>query len=353
MKTIKITDKQFRKLLVESGSKRTLINENLRDVLLGVAKLMDFNLSGLNKELANKALSDKKIMLNIKNTLEDDNKIKELAKTFGEKGMKEPDLLIAKKAKQIFDNYNSISKNNNFDITMDSSVIDKLEGLSKDLVKEKETKAKNKLKTKSIEFEDKLELLLDSDKCFINSSVLVNSNFINLINDIIEFVNNGGGSIISIMIESSSDSEPNYKLKSKDDLTGNITLTTTRTKNIADLIKNINDDIRLTHREIPNNGSYVVDYEEFINNKENQEELVKLRKKTKEFRYTKLKINYKIITTIDGETKPELLIKDFRVNFKNNIKEKGSNIIDNGSINFNNKTVTCKSSDKKMFCNTK
>ena len=87
---IKLTSEQYDRLVLreqETRSKEPL-NEGMRDVLLGVAELMEVKLSGLNKELAIKALSDGNIMREIKTTLEDEERFKEFTELLSEKGVK-------------------------------------------------------------------------------------------------------------------------------------------------------------------------------------------------------------------------------------------------------------------------
>ena len=117
---IKLTSEQYDRLVLreqETRSKEPL-NEGMRDVLLGVAELMEVKLSGLNKELAIKALSDGNIMREIKTTLEDEERFKEFTELLSEKGVKNPINLLANNAKKIIDGYNKSAKANNLKETL-------------------------------------------------------------------------------------------------------------------------------------------------------------------------------------------------------------------------------------------
>lgn len=121
MKKIKITSNQYNRLLLheqQSRSKFKILNEGSKEVVLGVSMLMGLNLSGLNKEMAEKALNDEKVMSEIFTTLEDENKIKELISNLEEKGMVNAQEKLASKAKDIINNYNEISEKNNMNKKM-------------------------------------------------------------------------------------------------------------------------------------------------------------------------------------------------------------------------------------------
>ena len=115
MAKIKITTEQYNTLLLREQESRLntpqrLLNENSKEVILGMALLAGLKLSGLNKSLAEKAIQDKAVVNQIKTTLEDEHKAKDLAKSFGEKGLANPDHFFAKNADKITDEFNKISE---------------------------------------------------------------------------------------------------------------------------------------------------------------------------------------------------------------------------------------------------
>jgi hypothetical protein len=131
MTKIKITSEQYNKILLYEQQSRTskILNEGSKEVVLGISKLMGLNLSGLNKEMAEKALKDKTIMGQILSTFEDENKIKELISNLEEKGMENAENKLSDKAKDVIDNYNRISKENNFDFKMGMVILNNLKGV--------------------------------------------------------------------------------------------------------------------------------------------------------------------------------------------------------------------------------
>lgn len=354
MTRVKITSKQYNAILLreqesrlecnitslkESFNKDTeLLEEGLKEVLLGVAKLLDVKLSGVNKVAAENALKDELVISEIKDILEDGNKIKELSKTFAEKGMKEPDLKLANNAKKIIDNFNKLSENKK----LNDKALANIESLSKELVREKEKAKKKAEKKKSILVKDTIKAKFNTDDVFIRDGHVLNSVGVNEITSIFDSIKSSGGTIISIKIESSTDSKLVVKHKSSEDPTGNITMATLRTKSIADLIDNTDDKIHITHREIPNNGSDIVSTKAFLEVEKDEEKLRKLRKKTAEFRYIELTIVSEFEGNISEEEKPEVFVKDYRSNLNKSDKK----------LTYPNKKVKCSLSNKKINCST-
>lgn len=133
MAKIKITSEQYNKILLHEQSTRLasskLLKEATKEVVLAISSLMDLNLSGLNKEMAEKALKDKTVMSGILDTFEDENKIKELISNLEEKGMENAKEKLSVKAKNIVDNYNKASKEIKFGSEMGMHNINKIKGL--------------------------------------------------------------------------------------------------------------------------------------------------------------------------------------------------------------------------------
>ena len=135
MAKIKITSEQYNKILIHEQNNRlnslNKLNEGDKEVVLVVSKLMGVDLvdlSGLNKEMAEKALKKKVVMDEILDTFKDESKIKELVSKLEEKGMKNAKEKLSMKAKDIVDNYNKACKENNFGNEMGQHNINKIKG---------------------------------------------------------------------------------------------------------------------------------------------------------------------------------------------------------------------------------
>jgi hypothetical protein len=132
MVKIKITSEQYNKILLHeqnnllNSSKK--LNEGVKEVVLAVSKLMGLKLSGLNKEMAEKALKDKSVMGEIFSTFEDSNKIKNLISNLEEKGMENAKEKLSTNAKDIVNNYNKASEENKIGIKMGLFIMSNLKG---------------------------------------------------------------------------------------------------------------------------------------------------------------------------------------------------------------------------------
>jgi hypothetical protein len=141
MKKIIITNRQYNNIILREQKERLItdsnsevvLEEGFKDVVLGVALLMGINLSGLNKENAKKSITDDLIMSEIKSTLEDEEKAKELSKAFLEKGLEKSDIILAKNAVKIVEKFNELAKDYGMTHRLTQNSINNLENLNKDL----------------------------------------------------------------------------------------------------------------------------------------------------------------------------------------------------------------------------
>lgn len=376
---IKITQRQYETILIKEQERRLNDNTNLlnesfnsnaelleegwREVLLGVAMLMGVGLTGPNKAMAQDALKNDATMAQIKSTLEDENKTKELAKLFAEKGMKDPDSLLAKNAQKVVDKFNKLADENDLTYKVSNKVVDNLESLSSEIkqgyaLKKSDIKADTiqaEKKTKTIFVKDTIEITFGNDKTFITGGFTLNADGTRNITNSLESIKTVGGKVISARIESSTDAEIVPKYRGEGDETGNIKLATLRTKSVADFLENIDGDIKITHREIPNNGSDIVSASQFKNAAGNPEELAKLRKKTAEFRYVKLTLEVEFEQKTTEVTKPEEVVRDYRFElvkvFDIDKPDRGGGGGGGGGY-FPHKKVKCGGSGKKIKCFT-
>jgi hypothetical protein len=167
---------------------------------------------------------------------------------------------------------------------------------------------------------------------------------VNVITSAIDSIQASGGRIISVNVESSTDAERVLKFKSDEDPTGNIQLASLRTKSVSNLITDLDSNVTITHREIPNNGSDVVSTNQFLKLKDDKVALTALREKTSEYRYVKIKMVVEYKQELPEENpKPEDIVKKYRFElakvFINSDKK--------NKITFNNKKINCKHSKSK------
>lgn len=325
---IKITPKQFENILLREQEKRSnIIIENTKEILLGVAMLMNLGLSGLNKIMGQEAISNKETLIKIKKILEDENKLQDLVKALEEKGMTNPDIKLANKAELIKSNFNDAAKKINLNQTADSKLTINLINLDKNLAKthglvdEKEINEEPK-KTLYFNVTDELELKLNNDKIFSDDEVSFKGNVRKMVEDIFSTIKDLNGTIISSEIELSSDSDITPNFITDYDESGNIELLEKRSEYIINLINGFNEDIQIKHRNIPNNGFNIVSTKEFSSSAKKSV----LKAKTADFRYTKIKLIF-------------------------NTKQKNSNNIKIGDVLKNNrkKLMKCINGEPKSY----
>lgn len=128
MAKIIITERQY-KLILESEKKKP-INEDIKSVLMGVSLLMGVNLSGLNKDMAERALNDEATMSEIKTTLEDRDKTDELIELLKAKGLKDPDKTLATKADSVVEKFNDFANKANLKQKMNFVTVYNLKSLT-------------------------------------------------------------------------------------------------------------------------------------------------------------------------------------------------------------------------------
>lgn len=112
MKKVLLTERQLALLvhyIDETQNKSEVINEGVRDVALGVLKLMGVSLTGLNAQTAENALNDVSTLKKIEKSLETPD-IEELAQNLEQAGLKNPLDLIYSNANEIMNAYNTIAK---------------------------------------------------------------------------------------------------------------------------------------------------------------------------------------------------------------------------------------------------
>jgi len=328
MKKIIITNRQYNDILLREQNERLItdsnsevvLEEGFKDVVLGVALLMGINLSGLNKANAQKAVADTTIMSQIKSTLENEEKTKELSKAFSEKGLENPDDLLAKNADKIVDKFNELAEDNDMSYRVSQKVVDNLESLSKELKKGYALK-KSDIETDTIQgieqtyivtITDTIDINFDNDNLFVSGQYTLSQDGLMAWNAVIDSIKANGGVIVSANIESSTDAESVSRYKTDYDNTGNLRLAELRSNAVIEEINKINGSIRVTHREIPNNGSDVVSSRQFAAARNNKELLKSLRDKTAEFRYVKVSFVVEFTQEVVKTVKPEEIVKNYR-----------------------------------------
>lgn len=335
MPKLKITQKQYNSLLLNEQKTRldaseTIIieelNENIqvleegwKEVVLGVAMMLGIGLTGQNKIQAQNAVKNQATMDQIKATLEDSAKTKELVELLKEKGMKDPETKLSQNAEKVIDTFNKIAKNEKMSPRLDIKTVNTIQALKGELgsgyaIKNANisTDTINPKIQKEITVQDTMDIEFGSDNLFVTGGFTLSPAGTDTITVAMDEIKKQGGKILSVEVESSTDAERAPKFITKDDETGNITLADLRTKSVTNLIQSIGGDVPIRHREIPNNGSHVVNTQEFIKNEKDRDKTNELRAKTLEFRYVKVKIIAVFDNKNIGETNTPKFITHYR-----------------------------------------
>lgn len=333
-----------------------VIEEGFKDFVLGAAMVISQALGGSvmaqtghNKDVAEKAVKNDQIMSQIKTTLDDELKTKELADAFKKLGFKDPDTLMSKNAEKIKDAFNKIATDNKVKYRLDTKAVTNLQDLGGKLKQGYALKDKE-VDTNTIEIgpqipitvNDTIDIDFGSDKFFITGGYELSPAGIDSIKSAIIEIKNQGGKILSVNIESSTDAEHIRKYITQNDVTGNIQLAQLRSKSISDLISTLVEGADITHREIPNNGSDVVTTKQFIEVAGNPEATAQLRVKTSEFRYAKLTIVATYENKDTTQTPPVDVIKHYRFELVKVVMETGKKHKIKTNVSFKHSKFKCK-----------
>lgn len=367
MAKLRITEKQYKAILLREQESRlkassSILNENLstnpelleeglRDVVLGVAMMLGIGLTGQNKVIAQDAVKNETTMAQIKATLEDSSKVKELANQLEDTGMENADEKLANNAEQVMDQFNEIAKNNKIKYRVNTKVVTNLQQLKGALSQGYALKKADistdtvatDAKTQTVQIQDTLDVEFGSDNMFVTGGFTLSQAGIDTIKSSIDEIIKQGGKILSVDIESSTDAERIVKFIKDEDPTGNIALAGLRTKSVANLVASLTGNVPMTHREIPDNGRDIVSTEQFLKVAKDEKATDALRKNTAEFRYVKLKITAEF--TSDTTITPDAIlnvVKNYRFELVKVISSTGKTRKIKTSTHFKQKKYKCK-----------
>lgn len=367
MTKIKITQTQYNAILLREQQSRlkassNVLNENIatdpelleegwKEVVLGVAMMLGVGLTGQNKLMAQDAVKNATTMAQIKATLEDSSKVAELSDLLEKKGMKNADDKLADNAEHIMDQFNDIAEDNGIKYKVDTKVVTNLQSLKGKLnqgyaLKNAEMSTdtvKSTQEKPNVLITDTMEINLGSDNLFVTGGFTLSPAGKDTIKIAIEEIIKQGGKIQSVEIESSTDAERVVKFITGDDPTGNIQLANLRTQAISNELGGLGVNTDITHREIPNNGSDVVNTQQFLKVAKDPKATAALREKTSEFRYVKLKIvaTFDIPDTTANVDIPKL-VQNYRFELVKVTEYTGKTRKIKTTTHFKKKTFKCK-----------
>lgn len=270
---------------INEGTKpKQVIEEGWKEVVLGTAMLMGIGLTGANAQTANNALENAEILQKIENTLEGPN-IEKVANTLEKGGLDNAMEKIQANADQIKANFDYAAKKKG--VTSNIQIYN--------------TRSKSQLKSKvrqgyavsdvevtqdtiwtpkqKIELDNSVEIVFDANIFKTGTFDLADSVSAEL-KSTIETILMMGGTITSIQIESSTDTEP-IKM-------GNDKLANLRAVGVQKYLNSIGVSADMSVATFPEQGPDV--YSTSMTPQEREQ----ARKQTSEYRYVKVIINSEV-----------------------------------------------------------
>ena len=277
-----------RVILTEQALNDTLLNEGWKDVLLGIALLTGVGLNSAQSQTAKNAISNDSIKNKIESTLQDTATLNKITKNLSPE-IKEK---ITKNANKALENL----EGKHGRVTSTVKAKDEKQLTSR----LKQGYALTDIDTKSdtvhgkdtvITYTESLDFSIESDGMFVTGGYDLSTEGIKSIQVIKDSIEQVGGQIESVMIESSTDKEP-IKM-------GNQKLAELRAESISKYfndVDSINVDVK------PDQGPNI--YTKTMSKSERDS----ARKETAEYRYVKITINATYQDTISNPVEPEMKV---------------------------------------------
>lgn len=298
-----ITESQMKRIVnhVKNDDGQEVIEEGWKEVALGAALLLGATFGG-NKAIAqtaNDAINQTEILQDIKSTLEDSTGIEKLAKFI----KWEPEKLINYmefNGDQIEADFDLAAKKNKVNLRLDVKDIRNQRGAiaSKinqgyavtDIVVHSDTT----LAPKSIvTFNDTINVDYSAEAMFITGKFQLKPEVMNDINGQLEIFKAGGGEVIGVNIESSTDKEP-IKM-------GNEELANKRAQSVSAFLSSIGVNAETNINTLPNQGPDV--YTRGMSS----EERSSAREQTSEYRY--VTVEFIVQYTVPSTPKLDTIVK--------------------------------------------
>lgn len=338
-----ITESQMKRIVshVKNGDEQEVIEEGWKEIALGAALLLGATFGG-NKayaQQANDAINQTEVLQGIKSTLEDSSGIEKLAKFI----KWEPEKLEAymtSNGDQIKSDFDLAARKKNVSLRLDIKDIRQQRGAIAgklqqgyavtDIIVHSDTT----LTPKSIvTFNDTIMVDYSAEAMFVTGKFQLKPEVMNDINSQLEIFKAGGGEIIGINIESSTDKEP-IKM-------GNEELASKRAQSVSAFLSSIGVNAETNIKTLPNQGPDV------YTRSMSSEERSSAREQTSEYRY--VTVEFIVQYTVPSTPKLDTIVKIrnwIEVQMVNtSTYKKGKTVTLKGGSHF-------KSTTKKFKCKT-
>mgnify|MGYP003643348174 FL=1 len=295
-----ITESQMKRIVshVKNGDNTEVIEEGWKEIALGAALLLGATFGG-NKavaQTANNAINQTEILQDIKSTLEDSTGIEKLAKFI----KWEPEKLVnylEYNGDQIEADFEEAAKKKKVSLRLELKDIRNQKGAISSKIKQGYAvtdivvHSDTTLKPKSIvTFNDTVVVDYSAEAMFVTAKFQLKPEVMNDINSQLEIFKAGGGEVIGVSIESSTDKEPIVM--------GNEELANKRAQSVSAFLSSIGVNAETNINTLPNQGPDVYD------RGMSSEERSSAREQTSEYRYVNVEfiVQYTVPSTPDLDT---------------------------------------------------
>lgn len=299
-----ITESQMKRIVshVKNDDGQEVIEESWKEVALGAALLLGATFGG-NKAMAQQAdnaINQTEILQDIKSTLEDSTGIEKLAKFIKWTPEKLNSYMVAN-GDQVKADFDYAAKKKNVNLKLDLKDIRSQRGAMAgklqqgyavtDIIVHSDTILKPKT---IVTTTDTVKVDYSAEAMFITGKFQLKPEIMNDINSQIEIIKAGGGEIVGVVIESSTDKEP-IKM-------GNETLAQKRAESVSSFLSSIGVQAKTNINTLPNQGPDV--YSKGMSSGERKS----AREQTAEYRYVTVEfyVEYTTETTNEINTLPKV-----------------------------------------------
>jgi len=352
-----LTESQYIKKIEEQEN----LEEGWKEIVLGAAILLNANLTNAQAIRGSQALQNQEVIEQVKETLEDESKIYDLANSL-KVDKDELKMHMEKNAEQIQSVFDQYSKNKNLKLNLSIPT-----GGSKKAYAGKIMRGGyavtgietiyDTLKVNPgvpLVIQDSIVIDISEDESQETFKHKLSQETISEIQNLLNEIESIGGKITNVQIISKTDAERVPSYMSDSDPTGNLTLAEKRAQEAVNAINNSNIDlggvtINVDDTTYVNGGSNPsVSYEEFREAANNKSKLDSLREKSADERGVQIFIQWEYDSETEFDVEPEVIVnKIVKVYLAKANVHKASG---GGTYKFSNKG---KPSNKSKSCKVK
>jgi len=299
MKKIILTESQFKRLMVSSKDEK-VIEEGVKEILLGAAMLLGVSMNAQNTKDAETALNNQETIENLNKFIENDSARQKLVDKFEGMGVNDVEERLLKNNKKLIQMLNK--GGSEYDkTTKDFSKAEFDAKLKKGMGVIAYEEITKEILEDVVSVDTTIELSVPSNQTFKTGSFELSNTMSDMLETLVNDIKTSGYQIKKITIESSTDTEPIRKFISDEDPTGNKKLAQLRANAIKNILGKLTNSIEVVNKA--DNG----DKNAYSRNM-SPEAREQVRKDNEQYRYVKITVELeKDISTEPIDTKKEVI----------------------------------------------